>query len=61
MFSRENNIVAGVSQGSILGPFFFIIFINEILKHENTEIALFADDTGMILHSCRKYHAIGYL
>ena len=39
-------ILAGVPQGSILGPLRFIMFIKDIVKDIHSNIRLFADDTS---------------
>ena len=47
--SQSNNILvkSGVPQGSILGPLFFVLFINDMHSciDQHTSIALYADDT----------------
>ena len=37
-------VTSGVSQGSVLGPTLFLIYINDIVFNVKSEIRLFADD-----------------
>ena len=42
-------ILADVSQGSILGPLLFIMFMNDIVKELHSNIRLFAVDTSLYI------------
>ena len=47
-FSESGNLLFGVPQGSILGPLFFLIYINDMPQAIDCELLLYADDTCLI-------------
>lgn len=49
--SVEKEIIKGVPQGSILGPLFFLVFINDLHNAVDEAPILFADDTNLLFHN----------
>ena len=46
-YSSRTNVQAGVPQGSILGPLFFLVYINDLSDDLTLNSKLFLDDTSL--------------
>ena len=54
--SKQMPITCGVPQGSVLGPLFFILFINDLYKCcPEGKVRGFADDITIFFHK-KQYH-----
>ena len=45
--SQSQQVKAGVPQGSVLGPLFFLVYVNDIIENLLCITRLFADDTSL--------------
>ena len=57
--SESKDVSKGVPHGSILGPFLFLIYINDLAKITDIFSLLFADDTSFF-DIGKKSGRIGY-
>ena len=49
LHGQRSKIKAGVPQGSIVRPLFFLVYINDLQEGFTTNAKLFADDTSLFL------------
>ena len=47
--SSPQEISCGVPQGSILGPLFFLLYVNDLNNASMLDAILFADDTNLFI------------
>ena len=47
-YSSKSKIECGVSQGSILGPLLFLIYVNDMKQAVGCDLQLYADDSCLI-------------
>ena len=45
--SQWSTISARVPQGSVLGPLFFLVYINDLVDNVNSDVKMFIDDTSL--------------
>jgi hypothetical protein len=43
--SNWEEVTSGIPQGSVLGPLLFVVYINDLPDHVDSEAYLFAEDT----------------
>ena len=47
--SHSVNVSSGVPQGSVIGPLFFLVYINRVTSGLTSKFVLFADDFKLYL------------
>ena len=47
--SSPNSVTCGVPQGSLLGPFLFLIYVNDMAMAVNCKLLLYADDSALLV------------
>ena len=48
-YSNHGNLSCGVPQGSILGPFIFLLYVNDMARAVDCDLLLHADDSCLIV------------
>ena len=56
--TEKLKIVCGVPQGSVLGPFLFVLYINDIHLRIGKNWTMFADDTTILSSKCNSFCSI---
>ena len=47
-FSEDASLDCGVSQGSILGPLIFLLYVNDMAQAVDCDLYLYADDSCLV-------------